>query len=215
MNKHFILLILLFFLATVTEAQVKLGLKFSPTLITTRTFLQADTLDVEPADRVFKFALGLVADYELTETYFVSSGLLLVPKRVGLVITPENGGTYPASTEYYDLQYVQIPLTLKLYTNEFAPDASVFFQVGCTADFKVFEQPVEEEYDFVDEFRGADASVVLGGGFEYKAGLNTVLYLGATYNRGLSNVIKTTKTALTEEFYVRTSVLMFDFGIKF
>ena len=215
MNRTHLLVLAFVLIGLSTQAQVKLGLKFSPTLVSTRTFLQSDTLDVDPADRSFKFALGLIADYELTETYFLSSGILVVPKRVGLTISPENGGTYPASIEYYDLQYVQIPLTLKLYTNEIAPDASMFFQVGATADFKVFEQPVEEEYKFVEGVNAVDANVVLGGGFEYKAGLNTVLYLGATYNRGLSSVIKTTQTALSEEFFVRTSVLMFDFGIKF
>ena len=215
MNRSYIVTLVFLSFGYILQAQVKLGLKFSPTLVNTRTFLQSDTLDVEPGDRSFKFALGLIADYELSETYFLSSGLLVVPKRVGLAISPENGGTYPAATEYYDLQYIQIPLTLKLFTNEIAPDASMYFQVGTAMDIKVFEQPVEEEYVFVEEFKNVDADVILGAGFEYKAGLNTVLFLGATYNRGLSSVIKTTQTALTEEFFVRTSVLMFDFGIKF
>lgn len=215
MKKSAILFLVILLTGFASQAQVKLGLKFSPTIVTTRAFEQMDTLDIEAADRSFKFALGLIADYKLTETYYLSSGIIVVPKRVGISLTPEGGGTFAPSTEYYDLQYVQIPLTLKLYTNEFAPDASIYFQVGGTMDIKVFEQPVKEEYKFVSEFQDADACVVLGGGFEYRAGLNTVLYTGVTYNRGLGSVVKNTQPALREEFYLRTSVLMIDLGIKF
>jgi hypothetical protein len=196
-------------------AQVKLGLKFSPSLNSSRTFLPSDTVDVDPDNGLLKISLGLIADLELTETYFVSTGVMVVPKRVGVIIKPENGATFSESKEYFDMQYVQIPATLKLFTNEIIPDGSMYFQVGGAADIKVFEQPVEEEYEFIGEFNNLDVTVILGGGFEYQAGLNTALFAGVTYNRGLTNVVKTTQPALDDDFSIRTSVLMIDLGIKF
>ncbi|MFT4738143.1 MAG: hypothetical protein ACI8QD_000518 [Cyclobacteriaceae bacterium] len=215
MRKALILLLSITLLSLDAISQVKLGLKFSPSIVSSRTFLPADTLDVEPETGLFRISLGLIADYELSDTYFVSTGLLVVPKRIGINISPENGGSYPASQEFYDLQYIQIPATLKLYTNEIIPDGSIYFQVGAAADFKVFDQPVEEEYQFIQEFKPIDVSVILGGGFEYQAGLNTVIFTGITYNRGLANVVKTTQPTLSEEFSIRNSVLMFDIGLKF
>lgn len=215
MTKNIALFVFMFMMAIGASAQIKLGLKFSPSLNNSRTFLPSDTIDIDPENGLFKFSLGLIADVELTETYFLSSGVLVVPKRVGINITPENGSTFAPSQEFFDLQYVQIPVSLKLYTNEIIPDGSMYFQVGGAADIKVFEQPVEEEYDFVEEFGNMDVTVVFGGGFEYQAGLNTALFAGLTYNRGLTNVVKTTRSALSEDFSIRSSVLMFDLGIKF
>lgn len=215
MSKNIALFVLIFVGSLSASAQVKLGLKFSPSINNSRTFLPSDTIDVDPVNGLFKFSLGLIADMELTDTYYLSSGLLVVPKRVGIDIKPENGSTFAPRTEYFDLQYVQIPATLKLYTNEILPDGSLYFQVGGAADIKVFEQPVEEEYDFISEFSTVDLTVVFGGGFEYQAGLNTALFGGVTYNRGLTNVVKSTQSALDNEFAIRTSVLMFDLGIKF
>ena len=214
MNKNIALLALLFVVSLTASAQVKLGLKFSPSLNNSRTFLPSDTIDVEPVNGLFKFSLGLIADMELTNTYFLSSGVMVVPKRIGIDIRPENSGSFAPSTQYFDLQYVQIPATLKLFTNEILPDGSMYFQVGGAADIKDFEQPVEEEYGFIGDFSSLDLTVVFGVGFEYQAGLNTALFGGITYNRGLTNVVKTTQSALND-FSIRTSVLMFDIGIKF
>lgn len=215
MNKVIALSAFFFFVALSGYAQVTLGLKFSPSINNSRSFLPSDTVDVDPETGLFKFSLGLIADMELTETYFLSTGLLVVPKRIGVSITPENAGNFTASTQFFDLQYLQIPATLKLFTNEIVPDGSLYFQVGGAADIKVFDQPVEEEYDFVQDFNNLDVAVIFGGGFEYQAGLNTAVFGGVTYNRGLTNVIKTTQPALDEDFSIRTSVLMIDLGIKF
>lgn len=215
MNKNIALLALLLIVTLTASAQVKLGLKFSPSINNSRSFLPSDTINLEAETGLFRFSLGLIADMELTDTYYLSSGVIVVPKRIGMNISPENTGSFAPSTQYYDLQYVQIPATLKLFTNEIIPDGSLYFQVGGAADIKVFEQPVEEEYDFIGEFTNLDLTVVFGGGFEYQAGLNTALFGGVTYNRGLTNVVKTTSSALSEDFSIRTSVLMIDLGLKF
>ena len=215
MNKTISIALILIGISLTSVAQVKLGLKFSPSFNNSRTFLPSDTLDVNPENGLIKISLGLVADMKLTETYYVSSGIMVIPKRVGVSILPEGTGTFAPSTQYFDLQYVQLPVTLKLYTNEVMPDGSLYFQVGGAADIKVYDQPVEETYDFLDEFTNLDFTVILGGGFEYQAGLNTALFMGVTYNRGLTNIVKTTRPALSEAFSIRTSVLMVDFGIEF
>ncbi|MFY0605526.1 MAG: PorT family protein [Cyclobacteriaceae bacterium] len=213
-------LILLFSLVTLFNAgaQSKLGLKFSPMVASNRVSLVDSVYDVEPIGSAFKFSLGLIYDHELTETYFLSTGLIFVPKYFGVEVSaePGEGGTPPAEPKQeYRLNYLQIPLSLKLFTNEIQPDTRVFFQVGLAPEIQIFNEPVEEDYDLIENFKGFDTTILFGGGVEYRAGINTTLFASVTYQRGLSNVIKTEIQGFEEELFVRNTVVSFDIGIKF
>jgi hypothetical protein len=201
-------------------AQTKIGLKFSPLLSVSRTDLRYentanDTLDIDPSGLFGRISLGLVVDHSLSDTYYFSTGVSFLPKRVGVDIVGESGGFYANPSELYNLQYIQIPISLKLFTNEVLPDLSIFFQVGAGAEIKVFEEPVEDNYTLIRGFRPFDASVILGGGVEYRAGINTVLFADISYQRGLINIVKSTTPALPETFSIRTSAIMLDLGVKF
>jgi len=212
-------LIVLFSLLLFTaKSQSKLGLKFSPAISSNRVSLVDSVYDVEPVGSAFKFSLGLIYDHELTETYFISTGLIFVPKYVGVevIAEPGEGGTIPAEpTQEYRLNYLQIPISLKLFTNEIQPDTRIFFQVGIAPEIQVFNEPVEEEYDLIEEFRGFDTTILFGGGVEYRAGINTTLFASITYQRGLSNTIKTLKEDFEEDLFVRSTLVSLDIGIKF
>lgn len=202
------------------QGQSKLGLKFSPVFANSRIDLSYDdiandTLDIENDGTGTKFSLGLIFDYEITETYYFSTGLVYVPKRVAFTVAGENGGSYPNASEEYRLQYLQLPISLKLFTNEVMPDLSIYFQVGGTADIKLHEEPVDEEFTLIEKFNPIDASVLLGSGLEYRAGVSTILFAGISYQRGLINTINTTNPALPDEFTIRNTVVMLDLGIKF
>lgn len=201
------------------QAQSKLGLKFSPIISSNRIALIDQTYDIKPDAAGAKFSLGLIYDHELTDTYYISTGLILVPKKIGFSISPE----VPADStlalsgvaEEYNLTYLQIPVSLKLFTNEIIPDGRIFFQVGMAGEIKVSDLPVKEEYTQIEKFKGFDTSVLFGGGFEYRAGINTTLFFDVCYQRGLSNVVKTLETNFEEELFIRSSILSIDFGIKF
>ena len=217
--KKNVVFIALFCFALVSFGQSKLGLKFSPSISSNRVSLVDSLYDVESENSGFKFSLGLIYDHEITETYFLSTGLIFVPRQVAFQVTEESDQPSANYTkepmEEYRLNYLQIPVTLKLYTNEVQPDARVFFQVGMAPEFKVFSEPVEEEYDLIEEFKAVDATIIFGGGVEYRAGINTTLFGGVTYQRGLGNVIKTETWGFQEELFIRNSLLSFDLGIKF
>ena len=217
--KKNVVFIALFCLALTSYGQSKLGLKFSPSISSNRVSLVDSLYDVESENSGFKFSLGLIYDHEITETYFLSTGLIFVPRQVSFQVTEEadqpSANYTKEPMEEYRLNYLQIPVTLKLYTNEVQPDARVFFQVGMAPEFKVFSEPVEEEYDLIEEFKAVDATIIFGGGVEYRAGINTTLFGGVTYQRGLGNVIKTETWGFQEELFIRNSLLSFDLGIKF
>lgn len=221
MRKILLLFILLAGAAASTSAQSKLGLKFSPAISSNRVSLVDSLYDAEALSAQFKFSLGLIYDHEITETYFFSTGIIFVPKYFGVEVSDDpngQGGELPDNpVQDYRLNYLQVPVTLKLFTNEIQPDMKVFFQVGGAAEFKVFDEPLEEAYDLIESFRVLDATIIFGGGLEYRAGVNTTLFGGITYQRGLVNAVKEANFDFqrNEGLYVRNTVVSLDIGIKF
>lgn len=219
MRKKSILFVCLMWGLLTVSAQSKLGLKFSPLLSTSRTSLVDTAYNVESAGPGIKFSIGLIFDYEITDTYYFSTGLILLPKQFAVDFSTEDGGPLPAgiqSTEAYRTNYLQLPLSLKLFTNEVQPDMRIFFQVGGAAEIKVFDEPKEEEYVLIEEFSLFDFAALLGAGAEYRVGLNTVLFGQLTYQRGLLNQVKTLNNfQFQEELFVRNTVVSLDLGIKF
>jgi len=218
MRKKYLLVVFSLITTFTAFSQSKLGLKFSPVISTTRTSLIDSTYNVNPQSSAFKFSLGLIYDHEITETYFFSTGLIFLPKQIGVTVENEPGksGTLPKEpSQTFNLNYLQIPISLKLFTNEIQPDTRVYFQVGMAPEIKVFSQPTNENYDLVKDFRNFDTSVIFGGGIEYRAGVNTTLFGGITYQRGLINALKTANFNFQEQLYLRSTILSFDLGIKF
>lgn len=188
-------------------AQTKLGLKIAPVVSSNRA--TNDSLSVESDGSKMKVSIGLIVDKPLTETYYLSTGLIYVPKRVAFRFAD------PAlEDEEYNLQYLQIPLTLKLFTNEISPDVKAFFQVGAGLEFKVYEEKQDPLYVAVNEFNAMDLSVILGTGVEYRAGINTTLFGGISYQRGLTNVVSE-PNILNEDLQLRTTIFSIDIGVKF
>lgn len=219
MRKNYLLVALLTLTCWMASAQSKLGLKFSPSVSTTRVSLVDSLYDVAAESSAFKFSLGLIYDHEITDTYFFSTGLIFVPKQIAFNVTEEPDqptANYPKNTvEQYRLNYLQIPISLKLYTNEVQPDMRVFFQVGLAPEIRVFSEPVQEDFDLISKFRAFDTSILFGGGVEYRAGINTNLFASITYQRGLINTVKTTTFDFQEKLYLRSTIVSLDMGIKF
>ncbi|RED98957.1 porin family protein [Marinoscillum furvescens] len=217
--RKILFLLALILVSFTSQAQSKLGLKFSPAISSNRISLVDSLNDVEPTGSSFKFSLGLIYDHELTETYFLSTGLIFVPKQVAFEVTEESDQPSAQSpdepVQEYRLNYLQVPVSLKLFTNEVQPDTRIFFQVGLAPEIKVFSEPMEEEYDMVEEFKSVDATILFGGGVEYRAGINTTLFASITYQRGLGNVIKKESWGFQEELYIRSTLVSLDLGIKF
>ena len=200
----------IFFLALLISsiglsAQTKLGLKLAPVIASNRATNDAQTVDSDGSS--LKMSVGLIVDKPLSETYFLSTGLVYVPKMAAF-------RTDSATSEEYKLQYLQIPVTLKLFTNEVAPDIKVFFQVGGAMEIKVFDEAESPNFDTITKFNPADFSVILGSGVEYRAGINTTLFGGISYQRGLANTVSDTING-AEDLQIRNTIFSIDLGVKF
>ena len=195
-------------------SQTKLGLKFSPLFSSHKISLKSDQLDISSGKTSTRLSIGLIVDHPLTETYLLNSGLIYLPKRVSINLIEEGSGSTPKNPfESYDLNYLQVPLSLKLFTNEIAPDISIFFQVGLALEFKIFDQALKEDYDFISKFRFFDTAAIIGAGIEYRLGVNTIFFAGSSLQKGLVNVVSQTNPDYP--LFIRNQVVSIDIGMKF
>ena len=194
--------------AQIDFSRVKIGLQISPTLSFNR-------VDDESADVNFssdgvggRMIGGAVLDYMLTDNYFISSGLFFVPKRVGLRNNADE------ARDRHKLHYLQIPATMKLFTNEVALDTRIYFQAGFTLDIRLLEDNISETVTYVEDFGFVDSSLLLAAGAEYRYGYNTIFFGGFSYRRGLANVVRN-EFAPVRDLTVKNDLFSLDLGIKF
>ncbi len=206
-------LVLFVIVSASSFAQVKLGFQLSPTLSTNRISNDSDTVSLETDGTGLRFAAGPIVDIGFTENYFVSTGLLFVSKRAGIEADLNNDNR-PAFTEEYRLQYLQVPISLKLLTNEVGLDKKIYFQFGTTLEFAVQDEPEEKENFIIEDFKLFDSSLLIGIGLEYKIGVSTILFGGFSYHRGLLNAVSD-QVSLDDDITFKNDYIGLDFGIKF
>ena len=207
-NTIFLALILLM-LSFPAYSQFELGLQLSPSLSFNRIDDDEATVGLSTNGVGARIIGGVIADFYIRENYYFNTGLFFVPKRVGIEDADNN------IEEAYRLHYLQLPATLKLYTNEIALDMRLYFQVGMTLDVKVLEDELSDEVAYVQNFRPIDANVLLGSGVEYRIGYSTTLYGGFSYRRGLVNVVKDQFDPNVGEIIIKNDLLSLDLGVKF
>ena len=130
-------------------------------------------------------------------------------------------------TQKLTAQYIELPATVKLFTNEVAPDVRLFFQVGGSVgvpivarinDEKFFKDPYNknaetEAYSHVFKF---DANAILGVGAEYQLGARTKVLGGLSYHRGLVDLDRYfEKERGFRDVSIRNNVFALDLGLKF
>ena len=205
------LIALLLFVAIAAEAQVKLGVKVSPGLNTTR--IKTLSTDFQNANIDGKSSLGfnggIFVDYELSENYYFNSGVNFSARKFRFEGSYDFNQVTITTEEEIKLQYVQVPISLKLYTNEVALDKKVYFQVGATADFKVQDdyQPLVGD----NKMNFFDTSLLIASGMEMTMGSNTTVFGGISFNRHFLDMFSDDPN----DFSGSNSFIGLEIGVKF
>ena len=221
---------LMAFCAKPAHAQLKLGLRAAPTVAFTRVkdLTRRDVVDstgtvqdiaygARPAG--INFSGGVVLDYLFRSNYAISSGLFYTVKRAGIEDRTNDRSIV------WNLQQIQIPATVKLFTNEIAPDMKLYFQLGGTLDIIITQKRVRYTGRGPEPegapFQPIDIGLWFGTGLEYRVAESTTLFGGVSYNRGLRNLV-TNFGAFDEKlspardrYSIRTDVVALDLGVKF
>jgi hypothetical protein len=189
-----------------SQSDFQLGLKLSPNL----SWLKPDTDGVESEGMKFGFNYGIVGDFNISENYAFSTGISIVNSG-GKIVMPDvkevsvnnTSNSLPGKTEAdIRIKYVEIPLTLKLKTNQigymtyygqFGFGAGVNYDSEADTDFTYntgnsSATLSEEGVDYKDEINLLRASLIVGLGAEYNLSGSTSLTFGVTFNNGFTDV---------------------------
>ncbi len=213
MRKKYIFLITMLLCASAGFSQIQMGFKVSPYWSSNRVDVEAEDVNVENNGNGLRLTFGPVVDLSIgnNDNYFFSTGLWLSSRRAGISYS----GT-ERITQSYNLQYLSIPATMKLYTQEVMLDKRIFFQFGPTFDFKVSEKLKDgnKSIRLIDQFRFIDVSLYFSAGLDWHLGATTRIYGGLTYSRGLVNAASKTISDLDQMNY-NNDLFGIELGVMF
>lgn len=151
------------------------------------------------------FSYGLLGDFNFAENYSFATGLTITSintKVTSLMTVPSASSSTPSTTpvewDYkYKIQYIEIPLTVKLKTTptngvrwygQFGLSTGI--SISSKIDLEVKGNTAmnvnnENWSDHTNIFR---AGIIIGGGGEFNLSGKTNLLLGLTLNNGFTNV---------------------------
>ncbi len=213
MKKNTLLLFAIFSLSIIqSKAQdFYLGFRADPNI----GFFQSDDKRFKSDGSKIGFNFGLIADYKLTDNYLFGTGLT-INSMGGKFINTESASV---TRSEYSLRYLEIPLTLKLRTNEIGY-SKYFGQFGLTTGVNVRARSKGEvntagvitAFDNIDVTKDINIlrlGLLIGGGIEYSLGGRTSLIGGLSYNNGLTDITD------QKDFKVVNSYVALNLGIVF
>jgi hypothetical protein len=166
------------------------------------------------------FTYGLSGDYEFAENYCFSSGVLVTSINgtasiINFYPYHNVNGPLAAYDVKYKMQYLEIPLALKLKTDE-VNDLKWYGLFGFTTGFRLgARQDVELSGASLASNAKANnntsffrTGVVIGGGAEYGVFGRTSLIGGLSYNNGLTDIAK-------QGSKVKNHYIAINFGVLF
>lgn len=173
------------------DKSFRLGLQVAPNM----GWLKSDEKGFESDGSRVGFRFGLLGDFQLgsNANYFFSTGLFLNnigAKMKSSVTLADSAHTVVESKGEAKYQYVELPLTIKLKTNEIGY-MTYFGQIGfdtglrTSAKAKVDDGDFEDIADYSNIIRVA---LAVGGGVEYNFSGNTSAILGLKYSNAFTSV---------------------------
>lgn len=213
-------------LAPAAFAQVEIGLKISPSISYLRTDSPSATSFSSESSK-FSFGGGIFMDYFFGENYAFNTGLFLTGKGGTISYTDRSGSVSARIEQKIAMQYLEVPLTVKLFTNEVAPDTRIYFQVGGSLAIPV-QTRINGQKNYIDPFNSnsestagshvfdVDANIIGGVGAEYQLGQSTKFLAGLSYHHGLIDTDRYfEKSRNFDSVNIKNSIFSLDLGLKF
>jgi len=173
-----------------------------------------------------RMSVGPSLDYYFfKDRYAFSSGLWYTIKRSAYEIPGQFGQDRwtpgaPRQQSTYNLQYAQIPLSVKMFANNLIPTARLYIQCGGLLNIKLAEKALDEprnalyryatrDGDYRRQYGRGDVSLLLGTGVQYRLNRDQAIILGVSYQRGLLDI------ARARELESRMNIVALEVGLKF
>lgn len=216
------ILLILFFLGAIltTRAQTS-PIRFSVHVDPQAAWFNSDETGVDPDGSIMHINAGLNMDYFFAENYaFVlgfginnMGGKLLYADSTLFLSKGDSLYLEPGQSAKLNLQYIDIPIGLKLKTEEMGY-ATYFLQLGFNPMFRLNAKATSDEAS-LDKADISESMILfnlgyhVGIGVEYKLGGSTALIGGLRWSSGLTDVTD------NDRANVKTNVLSLNLGILF
>lgn len=179
----------------------RFGLHFTPNI----AWLNPSSEGYEKNGSSMGFSYGLSAEFFLAKNYLFSTGLTL--SKLGGNLTygdyfhdkDNNVFLFSEIDQSYNVKYIEIPLTLKLRTNEigymtyygnFGLRAGFNYSATGDFDYKNVSGGISKgDVDIKDDIKFFNSWLVVGIGAEYSISGNTAVMFGVTFNNGFLNTL--------------------------
>lgn len=212
MKKILVLVVLFFFANSVVEAQtevygrkVRLGFKLDPVFLNN---LKPKDNGLESDGSGFGFSYGLMADFMFRDGRGAfASGVEVTHASASLKYTDDSKGLYrtvaAGQDQFYNLklQYLQIPLSIKLKTNPknnmlFWGQFGTYFGalLGARMDYS-FGSTSGDKTKIIKETTPINMGMLIGVGGEYHVADKTDIFFGLGFENGFVDVTKNNKWA--------------------
>jgi hypothetical protein len=214
---------LLFILPVTLNAQQKIsfGIHADPVI----SWFSTDSKIVKNDGTRPGFSFGLTYNKFFTPNYSFSSGISLVSAGGRLVSSDTtvmhfsnfNSTVLPGNPVVYKIQYLVIPVGLKLQTNQigyltFFSDLGLDPKVVINRKADIPSAKISNE-NASDELRIFNLSYHIGGGIEYSLGGNTALVLGLIFDNNFLDITKDNGNQPIDK--VSHKMLNFRLGVNF
>jgi hypothetical protein len=201
-----------------SDTGLEIGLKVSPAIASNRVNLSGAN-NFKGSESMFRGSFGLVLDYFFGKNYALSTGL-----EYGVKGGKVSYGSVTKTEDELNIQYIQLPIGLKLFTNDVASDTRIYFQLGTSLNCRIsskingsgfYLNGNNEDIKANKRYNFFDADVVLGTGAEWQLGTNTKLFGGLSYHRGLIDVDRYYDKYVDKNIEIRNNFYALDLGLKF
>jgi hypothetical protein len=203
------------------EKEWKIALQVSPNI----SWMKPESKHIESGSNKLQFGFGVMIDKMFTDRYAFGTGLNIF-RTGGELSYLYTGGVRKdgaaSNTEIiaervrtYNLQYLEVPLTLKLRTNEIGYitywaqfGVGLGFNIRSSADEQItylqerektdttdrwivssIKQLTEEDVDIADDIGIFRTSLIMAAGIEYNLSGDASILAGLTFNNGFNNVL--------------------------
>ncbi len=204
MKKILALGALCLFLTTLSaQEDVRFGFQFSPSF----SWMSTDVTRINRTGTNLGMKLGMIGEFYFRENYAISSGIGFHFNAGGQLLY-ENAGRYWENSDLpggpvvleagqklkYSLQFVEIPLGLKMRTREFGylryyiqPELLLGFNTQARGEIPGNE---DEKFDIKKDVNLLNLAWGIGGGIEYNISESTALIAGLGFQSGFADLTR-------------------------
>ncbi|CAN5582793.1 hypothetical protein BH11BAC2_BH11BAC2_13170 [soil metagenome] len=186
-----------------SDQKFHFGFKIAPTL----AWMHPLSKSVEKDGAKLGFSYGAVLEFKIQENYAFCTGLQS-SYRGGAVILKKDGFSEKAT---FRLQYVEVPITLKMKTNSF-DKIKYFGQFGFIPGVNIrakADTDAEDDVDVKDDINAFMLSLLIAAGVEYTISGSTVAVASIEFNNGFLDTFQ------SKDYKAGSNFLALNIGILF